>query len=79
MLVDDKKVTWSAFRKIRLRQDVLYSRDRTHFTLVIDVLQLMHLVGLINDPITLFKVNQFVLLGSGARIRRLGGGERIGR
>ena len=38
LLVHYEEVTWSAFREVRLRQDVLDSCNRRYFTLVIDVL-----------------------------------------
>ena len=48
--------------EIRLRQDVLHARDRAHFALLIDVLQLVHLVGFVDDAITFLKMDQFVRL-----------------
>ena len=52
----------TAFGKVGLREDVLDPGDGTYFSLVVDVLELVHLVGLINYPIALFKVNQLVFL-----------------
>ena len=60
--INDKEVAGAALGEIRLRQDVLHTGDRAHLALLIDVLQLMHLIGLIDDTISFFKMNQFVRL-----------------
>lgn len=60
LFVDDEEVAWPSFGEIGLSQDVLHTRDRAHFTLVIDVLELVHLIWLVDDPVTLLKVYQFV-------------------
>ena len=52
----------TAFGKVGLREDVLDPGDGTYFSLVVDVLKLVHLVGLINNSIAFFKVNQLVFL-----------------
>ena len=62
LLVHHEEVTWSALRKVRLGQNVLNPRDWRNFALVINILQLVHLVRLVDDSITLLKVDQFVLL-----------------
>ena len=62
LLIDDEEVTWAALREIRLCQNVLHSCDRTHFTLIIDILELVHLVWLVNDPVSFLKMDQFVVL-----------------
>lgn len=64
LFVHYEKVAGTALGKIWLGQNVLDARDRRHFTFVIDILELVHLVRLVNDPITLLKVDQFVLLGA---------------
>ena len=51
----------ASFREVRLRQYVLNSSDRADLTFVIDVLQLVHLVWLIDYAVTLFKVDQLVI------------------
>ena len=38
LLVDNKEVTWSSFRKVGLSQDVLDTSDWTDITLFVDVL-----------------------------------------
>ena len=57
MFVDHKEVAWTAFREIGLCQYVLHSSYGTHITLIIDILQLMHLIWLINYAIALFEVD----------------------
>ena len=61
VLVHDEKVARSTLREIWLRQDVLHSRDWTDFTLIIDVLELVHIVRLVDDPVSLLEMNQFVI------------------
>ena len=61
MLVHDEKVARSTLREIWLRQDVLHSRDWTDFTLIVDVLELVHIVRLVYDPVSLLEMNQFVI------------------
>ena len=63
LLIDDEEMAGSALGEVRLCQNVLHSRDGAHLALVVDVLELMHLVWLIDDSITLLKVDQFVILG----------------
>ena len=48
--------------KVGLSEDVLNPGNWTYFSPIVDVFQLVHLVGLINNPIALFKVNQLVFL-----------------
>ena len=48
--------------KVGLRKDVLHTSDGTYLSLIVDVFELVHLVGLINNPIAFFKVNQLVFL-----------------
>ena len=67
VLVDYEEVARTSFREIWLRQNVLNTRDRTDFTLVVDILQLVHIVWLINDPIALLEMNQLIV---GSRHRR---------
>jgi len=62
LLVDNKEVTWASFRKVGLGQDVLDTGDWTDIALFVDVLQLMHLVWLVNNAVSLLKVDQFVSL-----------------
>ena len=61
VLVDNEKVARSTLREIWLRQDVLHSRDWTDFTLIVNVLQLVHIVRLVDDPVSLLEMNQFVV------------------
>ena len=63
LLIDDEEMAGSALGEVRLSQNVLHSRDGAHLALVVDVLELMHLVWLVDDPISLLKVNEFVILG----------------
>ena len=62
LFVDNEEVTRSALREVWLRQYVLNACNRCHFTLIIDILQLIHLIRLIYDPVTFFKVDHFVVL-----------------
>ena len=64
LLVHYEKVAGTALGKVWLGKNVLDTRDRRHFTFVIDIFELVHLVRFVNDPITLLKVDQFVLLGT---------------
>lgn len=52
----------TALGKVGLCEDILDPGDRTYLSLIVDVFELVHLVGLINNPIALFKVNQLVFL-----------------
>ena len=61
VLVHNEKVARSTLREIWLRQDVLHSRDWTDFTLIVDVLELVHVIWLIDDPVSLLEMNQFVV------------------
>ena len=71
-LVHDEEVAGSALGEVWLREDVLNPGDRAYLSLVIDVLELVHLIGLINNPIALFKVNQLVFLA--VLLKRIRGG-----
>ena len=62
MFIDDKEVTGAPLRKVRLSQNVLHSSDRRDISLVVDVLQLMHFIRLIDNPVSFFKVDKFILL-----------------
>ena len=64
MLVYNEKVARSTLREIWLRQDVLHSRDWTDFTLIVDVLELVHFVRLVDDPVAFLEVHQLVCLRS---------------
>ena len=61
-LVHDEEVAGSALGKVGLGEDVLYTCDGTYLSLIVDVLELVHFIGLINNPIALFKVNQLIFL-----------------
>jgi hypothetical protein len=61
-LIDHEEVAWTAFREVRLRQDVLHARYRAHLSFVVNVLQLMDVVWLIDDPVTSFKVDKPILV-----------------
>ena len=63
MLVHNEEVAGSTLGKVRLSQNVLHARDGRNFALVIDVLQLVHLIRLINDPVSLLEVDKLVFLG----------------
>ena len=57
LFVDDEEVTRPSFREIGLCQDVLHTCDRAHLALVIDVLELVHLIWLIDNSVTLLEVD----------------------
>ena len=61
-LVHDEEVAGSALGKVGLGEDVLYTCDGTYLSLIVDVFELVHFIGLINNPIALFKVNQLIFL-----------------
>ena len=61
-LVHDEEVAGSALGKVGLGEDVLYTCYGTYLSLIVDVLELVHFIGLINNPIALFKVNQLIFL-----------------
>ena len=61
-LVYDEEVARSALGKVGLGEDVLYTCYGTYLSLIVDVLELVHFIGLINNPIALFKVNQLIFL-----------------
>lgn len=50
----------SPFREVWLSQDVLDAGDRADLSLVIDILQLMHVIRLVNYPIALLKMDQLI-------------------
>ena len=62
LFVDNEEVARSALREVWLCQYVLNACNRCYFTLIIDILQLVHLIGLIYDSVTFFKVDHFVVL-----------------
>ena len=59
-LIHYEEVAWSSFRKVWLSEDILDTSDGTNFTFLIDVLELVHLVRLVNDTVTFLKVHQLV-------------------
>ena len=61
-LVHDEEVAGSTLGKVGLRKDVLHTSDGTYLSLIVDVFELVHFIGLINNPIALFKVNQLIFL-----------------
>ena len=61
-LIDDKEVARAALGEVRLGQYVLHTSDGTDLALFIDVFQLMHLVGFVDDTITFLKMDQLVRL-----------------
>ena len=65
LLVHNKEVTGAAFGEVGLSQNVLDAGDRRDLTLVVDILELVHLVGLVYDSISFLKMNKFVLLSTG--------------
>ena len=65
LLIHHEEVAGSALGKVGLSQDVLHAGDRRNFALVVDVLELVHLVGLIDDPVALLEVDELVFLGVG--------------
>ena len=71
-LVHDEEVAGSTFGEVRLREDVLDPGNRAYLSLIIDVLQLVHLIWLINNPIAFLKVNQLVFLA--VLLKRIRGG-----
>lgn len=60
VLVDHEEVARAPLGEVWLSQDVLHSCDRADLAFVIDVLQLVHVVGLVYNAIALLKVNQLV-------------------
>lgn len=61
LLVDHEEVAGAPLREIWLRQNVLHARDRAHFPLLIDVLQLVHVVRLVYYAVAFFEMDQLVL------------------
>ena len=59
-LIHYKEVTRSSLRKVWLSEDVLDTSDGTNFTFLIDILELVHLVRLVDDTVTFLKVHQLV-------------------
>ena len=64
LLVHHEEVAGAPLREVGLCEDVLHSRNRTDLALIVDVLELVHLVRLVNDPIALLEVDQFVILAA---------------
>ena len=61
-LINNEEVTWSTLREVRLRQDILHACYRAHLSLVIDILQLVNIIWLIDNPVTSFKVYKSILV-----------------
>ena len=55
-------MTGTSLWEIWLSQDVLDTCYWTNITLLIDVFELMHLIGLVNYPITFLEMDQFISL-----------------
>ena len=60
LLVHHKKVTGTSLTEVRLCQNVLHSSDRAYVSLLINVFELVHLVGFVDDTITFFEMNQLI-------------------
>ena len=60
-LIHYKEMARSSLGEVRLCQDILHTCDWTHFSLVIDVLELMDIVGLVYDAISTLKVDKAIL------------------
>ena len=56
-LVHYEEVARSSLGKVWLREDVLDAGDGADFAFLVDILELMHLIGLVDDAIALLKVN----------------------
>ena len=56
-LVHYEEVARSPLGKVWLREDVLDAGDGADFAFLVDILELMHLIGLVDDAIALLKVN----------------------
>ena len=54
-------MTWSTLGEVRLGQDVLYARDGRDVTLIVDIFQLVDLVGLVDDSVASLEVDEFAL------------------
>ena len=61
VLIDDKEMARAPLWKIRLSQDVLYASYWRNLAFVVYILQLVHFIRLVDNSISLFKVNQLVL------------------
>ena len=80
LLVHDKEVAGPSLTKVRLRQNVLHTSDRADIALIVDILQLVSLIGLVDDSVSLFKVDQFACLLSRVTVEEATQGlRRIGR
>ena len=62
--VDDEEVARASLRKVWLSEDVLHAGDGADLALFVDVLELVHLVWLVYDPVAFLEVHQLVCLRS---------------
>lgn len=57
LLIDYKEVAWTSLREIWLGQDVLDTCDWANVSLLINIFQLVHLIGFINDSVTFLEMD----------------------
>ena len=61
-LVDYEEVAGSSLRKVRLCQDVLHASYGTDFALLVDVLELVDIIRLVDDPVSLLEMDKSILV-----------------
>lgn len=62
--VHDEEVAGASLRKVWLGEDVLDAGDGADLALLVDVLELVHFVWLVDDPVAFLEVHQLVCLRS---------------